>query len=102
MIGYHYVILPDGRLENGRPLFYEGAHVRGHNHESIGICLVGGRDKNGKPVDPRTPEQCLTLVDLLRELKQWHFPHAQIVGHRDLDRGKECPCFDAKCYNRLF
>ena len=36
-IGYHFVILRDGKVEAGRPIERAGAHVRGHNHDSIGI-----------------------------------------------------------------
>ena len=100
MIGYHYVILPDGTVEHGRPLFYEGAHVKKYNHCSIGVCLVGGRGENGINVDTRTNEQQMALMDLLRKLKV-RFKNAVILGHRDLDNGKVCPCFEAKEYNRL-
>ena len=36
-IGYHYVILIDGTVEAGRPLWRKGAHTKGHNND-IGIC----------------------------------------------------------------
>ncbi len=98
MIGYHYVILPDGTVEHGRPLFYEGAHVKGHNHCSIGVCLVGGRGQDGRNIDTRTVEQQDALMDLLRRLKK-RFKNAVILGHRDLDKGKVCPCFEAKSLN---
>ena len=44
-IGYHYVIRLDGTLERARPLYKSGAHARGYNSNSIGICIVGGVDK---------------------------------------------------------
>ena len=47
--GYHYVIHLDGTIHNGRPLQKIGAHCLGHNTNSIGICYIGGVDKNGKP-----------------------------------------------------
>ena len=40
-IGYHYVIGRDGRCEAGRPEFWQGAHVRGINDQSLGVCLIG-------------------------------------------------------------
>jgi N-acetylmuramoyl-L-alanine amidase len=43
-IGYSHVIRIDGTIELGRPVEQVGAHVAGHNSDSIGICLVG-RDK---------------------------------------------------------
>ena len=70
-----------------------GAHVVGHNRHSIGICYEGGLNSAGEPEDTRTPEQKVTLRKLLEELHR-KFPKALIVGHRDLNPGKRCPCFD--------
>jgi hypothetical protein len=49
-VGYHYVIRRNGTLETGRRESEIGAHVRGHNANSIGVCLAGGVDAKGKPV----------------------------------------------------
>ena len=92
-IGYHYVVRRDGSIELGRPLEMIGAHVVGHNRHSIGICYEGGLNSFGKDDDTRTPEQKVTLRKLLEELHR-KFPKALIVGHRDLNPGKRCPCFD--------
>ena len=42
-IGYHFVILPDGSCEPGRPIYRPGAHCIASNRNFIGlgICLVG-------------------------------------------------------------
>lgn len=95
-IGYHYVIMQDGRIEAGRRLDLPGAHVEGHNSNSIGICYVGGLNNNtGKPEDTRTNAQKKSLVELLTVLKQT-YPSAQILGHRDFPGvAKACPCFNA-------
>ena len=53
-IGYHFVVYLDGTVHAGRPLDKIGAHCTGHNSYSIGICYVGGLDKNGKSKDTRT------------------------------------------------
>ena len=95
MIGYHYVVMPDGSIEHGRPLFYQGAHVRNYNTVSIGVCYVGGLDAQGRTADTRTPQQKETLTKLLTQLQK-RYPKARIVGHRDLDRGKACPCYEVK------
>ena len=92
-IGYHYVVRRDGSIEPGRPLEMIGAHVVGHNRHSIGICYEGGLNSFGEDADTRTPEQKVTLRKLLEELHQ-KFPKALIVGHRDLNPGKKCPCYD--------
>mgnify|MGYP002569076850 CR=1 FL=1 len=48
-IGYHYVIRLDGTIEPGRDVTLDGAHCMGWNQRSIGICYVGGLDKEGRP-----------------------------------------------------
>ena len=53
-IGYHFVILNDGTIQQGRELASIGAHCTNHNAHSIGICYIGGLDENGKPKDTRT------------------------------------------------
>lgn len=98
MIGYHFVIKEDGELEAGRPLFYQGAHVGKYNSVSVGVCYCGGRmlaDGGIVYTDTRTEAQKRKLIELLCYLKK-KFPQAQIVGHKDLDHGKACPCFNAK------
>ena len=61
-IGYHYVIYLDGSVHPGRPESVAGAHAKGHNSNSIGICYVGGMDKgNIHPMDTRTPAQKAAL-----------------------------------------
>lgn len=91
--GYHYVIPADGAVEEGRPLSQVGSHCRGHNSHSIGVCYVGGLDARGNPADTRTEAQRVALRKLLERLHR-EFPKAVIVGHRDLDGHKACPCFD--------
>lgn len=105
-IGYHYVIRRDGTRETGRPENTVGAHVRGHNSNSIGVCLAGGVDTTGKPDNNFTPAQLESLEALLRELRA-RYARTRICGHRDLsaDRNgdgritpdefiKACPSFD--------
>ena len=92
-IGYHYLVLVDGTVEVGRPLNETGAHCKGHNAQSIGVCYVGGLNDKGKPADTRTPAQRAALRNLLITLKR-QYPNAIIYGHRDF-AAKACPCFDA-------
>lgn len=93
--GYHFVIPTDGTVEKGRPIEAAGAHCKNHNRHSIGVCYIGGVANDGKtPLDTRTEAQREALRGLLRALRR-RFPQALIVGHRDLDPRKACPCFDA-------
>ena len=91
--GYHYVIPTDGTIEPGRPEEMVGAHCKNHNRHSIGVCYIGGLSKDGKPADTRTDAQRIALRTLLEQLRR-RYPDALIVGHRDLDPQKACPCFD--------
>ena len=40
-VGYHRIICRDGVIEYGRPDYWVGAHVRGFNDVSLGVCLIG-------------------------------------------------------------
>lgn len=91
-IGYHYVIYLDGSIHRGRDLNKIGAHCTGHNKNSIGICYIGGVDKNNKPKDTRTEAQKESLEQLIKSL-QCRFPNARLFGHRDF-ANKACPCYD--------
>lgn len=93
-IGYHFVIRRNGRCEKGRDIEKIGAHCKGHNADSIGICLVGGIDNNGKPQNNFTDAQFQTLRKLVADLKQ-KYPQATIHGHNEF-ANKACPCFDVK------
>lgn len=104
--GYHFYIRKDGRIVTTRPLERIGAHARGHNSGSIGICYEGGLDARGRPADTRTRWQKHSMRVLVLALLG-DFPGCRVCGHRDLspDRDgdgvvgpeewvKECPCFD--------
>ena len=94
-IGYHYVVRIDGTIEEGRPVERIGAHCKGHNAYSIGVCYVGGLAADGKtPKDTRTPEQKAALLSLIRRLKR-NYHGATVYGHRNFAK-KACPCFDAR------
>lgn len=93
-IGYHYVVMLDGKICAGRSVEEVGAHCSGHNSSSIGVVYVGGLDGMGQPKDTRTREQKVSLRNLLVSLKD-RYPQARIFGHRDF-AAKACPCFNAK------
>ena len=95
-IGYHYVIRRDGTLEKGRDESVIGAHVSGHNSNTVAVCMVGGVDhKTRKNVKNFTPEQWGTLLEIVTELQK-KYPKATVKGHRDFPNvKKDCPCFDA-------
>ena len=107
-IGYHYVVYRDGSIHEGRDVAKMGAHCKGQNANSIGICYIGGLDANGKAKDTRTEAQKRALRVLIAKLVK-EYPIKEILGHRDTSPDtdgdgivephewtKMCPCFDAK------
>ena len=105
--GYHYYIRKDGTVHLTRPVERIGAHVKGFNANSIGICYEGGLDCRGRPADTRTPEQRAALRLLVHQLLG-KFPDCRVCGHRDLSEDlngdgtispdewiKQCPSFNA-------
>jgi len=101
MIGYHIVIRRNygelgGLIEFGRPLDKAGAHVKGYNSKSIGICMVGGKDEGSKSENNFTKDQFEALEKVLKFFTSI-FPKAIVQGHRDFPNVfKTCPCFDVK------
>ncbi len=94
-IGYHFVIYHDGSVHEGRPIEQVGAHCKGYNANSIGICYIGGCAADGKtPKDTRTEAQRAALVALVRELKA-KYPSATVHGHNEF-ANKACPSFIVK------
>jgi len=79
-IGYHYVIESNGLIRYGRPLPLRGAHTKGANFNSIGICLVGDMTREG---EHWTWEQYETLFQLIGAWK-CIAPRLEIMGHRDV------------------
>lgn len=104
-VGYHYVIRLDGTVETGRDLsapgkFEMGAHSRGENDSSIGICYVGGvteaEPNTGR--DTRTPAQTQAMAALIEKLME-RFPNARVRGHKDMPgAATQCPGFDAAAW----
>lgn len=95
-IGYNVVVDLDGTVENGRSISKPGAHCKGHNADSIGVCYIGGLDDKGNPCDTRTEAQKQALLDVVLAYKKM-YPNAKVVGHCDMPNvHKACPCFNAK------
>lgn len=108
-IGYHYVILNgvrqsgkpyqlhiDGALEIGRSLTAIGAHCQGHNHDSVGICLIGKNSFTERQL-------CQTLPQLLQDLLCLPCMDGpdSIFGHRDFNSGKTCPNIATETLRRM-
>lgn len=86
-IGYHFLIYTNGGIATGRHLEEVGAH--GHNHNSIGVCLVGR--------DQFTPEQWEMLRANVWAMER-KFPGLRVIGHREVNPKKTCPGFDVQAW----
>lgn len=94
-VGYHYYVRKDGSIEVGRPLDEPGAHVKGHNANTIGICYEGGLNEKRKPKDTMTDAQFHAINDLVEGLCLVLPEIDTFLGHRDYPKvAKACPCFD--------
>jgi len=93
-IGYHFYIDLHGEIHKGRDIAKIGAHCKGQNRNSIGICYCGGVEADGKtPKDTRLDCQKDSLLAVLRTLKAM-YPEATIHSHNDF-ANKACPSFNA-------
>jgi len=98
-IGYHYVVLENGDIQKGRWIDKAGAHAKGYNGNTIGICRIGGWKGN----HDTTMEQkfaLMALCELLRD--EYDLETSDIVGHKELPSvAKECPCMDMDKFREL-
>ena len=93
-VGYHWVIRLDGSIEVGRPLEKSGAHTKGHNKDSVGVCYIGGCDADGKPKDTMNPEQEKAWRMIVLSLRTL-YGDLTIHGHNEFAK-KACPSFIVK------
>jgi len=97
MIGYHFVItnnkpnphghiflFKDGQVEEGRDIDQLGAHVKGFNTGSLGICLIGEHYFSIKQLEA-LKEVVLELMDIYKLTMD------DVFCHNDLDKNKTCP-----------
>lgn len=101
-IGYHYGIEKvrgKATLQYGRRVNKTGAHVRGMNKNTIGICVVGNYDRKAPPkylLDKLEP--------LVRQLqREFKVPSKNVIGHWEAQRLQGLPPEKRKsCPGRLF
>lgn len=94
-VGYHFIIKRDGTVEDGRGVEQIGSHAKGHNNDSIGVCLVGGLNEAGKPAPEFTQEQWDSLHKLTMGLIAQFPTITEVLGHNNV-AAKACPSFDVK------
>jgi len=83
-IGYHFVITKKA-IEQGRPIDIVGAHCKGFNEGSIGICVTGRHGFSTKQMD--------MLSTLVRVLKMCYPTIEYVKPHHFFNPDKTCPNF---------
>ena len=99
-IGYQRIIEADGSVLDGRKIQRQGAHARGSNADSIGVCVVGN---NTVPEFCWTVRQCNSLASVILYYHDL-YPLMVVMGHQDAPGASTlCPGLDiAKwCSDRL-
>lgn len=82
--GYHLFIAKDGTVYEGRPLNIRGAHCKGYNDVSIGICFEGDFEN-----EHMTDIQFNSGVAATKDV-QSKYSGTMIKGHDDFN-GTLCP-----------
>lgn len=102
-VGYNFIVDIDGTVEDGRPLYMTGAHTIGHNKNSIGICYIGGLEKDGKKAkDTRTPEQKKSMYLLVYQLlNQFELSIKDVHCHNEF-AAKACPSFKIEQFRKEY
>ena len=91
---WHYLILRNGRVQQGRAEHQSGAFLDRYNNDSIGIALVGGLDFTGYLSNNYTQKQLDALVQLVKQLKEY-YPEVPCVALGSLPKSDGIsPCFD--------
>ena len=95
-VGYHVFIKRDGTAQEGRKFSKIGAHCKGFNSTSIGICL-SGRDEFTK----EQWESLFSLVDVCCDV--YDIELEGIYGHYELNNSrKTCPNFKINEFKHKF
>lgn len=85
-IGYHLMVFPNGDVLQCRSMQYQGAHTKGHNHNTIGIAFAGNMSIHG-PTREQIKSAIAVSVSLCR---CFGLGPSDSFGHGELTK-TECP-----------
>lgn len=85
-IGYHYLIDPAGRVWEGRPIQYQGAHVKDQNENNLGIMVIGNFERQL----PNAAQTASLDRFVASQMRQYRVPVSRVFTHREL-APTECP-----------
>lgn len=99
-IGYHYVVLEDGTIQKSRWADSIGAHVKGHNKYTIGICWIGGTKNDATPAQIKSLKM---LSMLLISDKMYKLLPEVIKGHNEYAgyHNRGCPMLTKKQFEEI-
>jgi hypothetical protein len=78
-IGYHFAIDPSGRLWEGRPLIWQGAHVRARNEGNIGVVVLGNYERQSV----NATQQSTVHSTLQSLMTRFHVPVRRVLTHQE-------------------
>lgn len=85
-IGYHYIIDRAGRIWEGRPVQYQGAHVSRNNEHNVGVMVLGNFD-----IQHPTSAQLESVGEMVSYLRRMYaVSQSAVYTHREL-RPTRCP-----------
>ena len=80
-IGYHYILDRAGRIWEGRPIQYQGAHVSNNNEHNIGVLVLGNFEKQSP-----SSAQLKTLYRTTQGLaSQYRVKRAMVLSHQEIN-----------------
>jgi hypothetical protein len=85
-IGYHYIIGKDGKVYEGRPAKWQGAHVLSENEHNLGISVAGDFMRHL----PNAKQLRALEAFLDDRRREYGVAKKRVFGHRDLNQSL-CP-----------
>ena len=85
-IGYHYIVDPQGRVWEGRPIALQGAHVKLANPRNMGVLVLGNFEVQ-RPTPAATDSVERFLVE---QMRRYRVPVNSVYTHKEL-AATACP-----------
>ncbi len=91
--GYHFIVDRDGQVVACRKHDVMGSHCPGRNHDTIGVCLMGGLSEDGTDEDNILADQWVALRTLVAGIRGL-YGYLPVLGHGEVQKlhDRTCPC----------
>lgn len=79
-IGYHFIVDPQGNVWEGRPLRFQGAHVKDQNERNMGVMVMGNF------MEQRPTPAALAALDafIASQMRRFAVPLWKVKTHQEL------------------